>query len=151
MREVQEGDPKYLAPEVLRGSQNISAAADIFSLGMSILELATDLDLPRGGEPWHRLREGEIPADLIAELSSELIHIIRQMIDGDHLRRARVHELLEMTRIKREIARQKRHALMDKIVWRRRQWMTYISELIWNFWCFLTLPCRRVWRYLVGR
>uniref|UniRef100_A0A915DBR9 non-specific serine/threonine protein kinase n=1 Tax=Ditylenchus dipsaci TaxID=166011 RepID=A0A915DBR9_9BILA len=50
-----EGDSKYLAKEVLNDKP--TKAADIFSLGMTILELATDLDLPNNGVFWHELRE----------------------------------------------------------------------------------------------
>ncbi len=96
MKEVQEGDPKYLAPEVLHGSNNITCAADVFSLGMTILELATDLDLPRGGDAWHQLRHGQIPTHLTSSLSDDLIKIIMKMIEPDHVRRACVNELLDM-------------------------------------------------------
>jgi len=59
LSEAQEGDPKYLAPELMSGQ--FTKAADIFSLGITILELASDLDLPRGDEGWHQLRHGEFP------------------------------------------------------------------------------------------
>ena len=32
-------------------------ACDVFSLGVTLLELATDLDLPQGGPLWHKLRD----------------------------------------------------------------------------------------------
>lgn len=35
------------------------------SLGMTILELASDLDLPRGGEGWHMLRSGQLPEEFL--------------------------------------------------------------------------------------
>lgn len=35
--------------------------ADLFSLGMTILELATDLDLPKQGDAWQMLRQGTLP------------------------------------------------------------------------------------------
>ena len=54
-----EGDSKYLAPEVLSG--RFSKAADIFSLGVTLLELACDLDLPANGQLWHQLRSGSLP------------------------------------------------------------------------------------------
>ena len=38
-----------------------SKAADIFSLGISLLEVACDLDLPRGGDAWQQLRHQQIP------------------------------------------------------------------------------------------
>ena len=49
-----EGDPKYLAPEVLQGK--FTKACDVFSLGVTMLELACNLDLPRGGQLWHNIR-----------------------------------------------------------------------------------------------
>ena len=33
----------------------------ICSLGITLLELASDLDLPRGGDTWHHLRNGQLP------------------------------------------------------------------------------------------
>jgi membrane-associated tyrosine/threonine-specific cdc2-inhibitory kinase len=43
-----EGDPRYLANEVLQ-DRKYTKATDIFALGVTILELATDLDLPKHG------------------------------------------------------------------------------------------------------
>lgn len=50
-----EGDSRYLAQEVL--NDRPTKASDIFSLGMTILELATDLDLPSNGAYWHQIRQ----------------------------------------------------------------------------------------------
>ena len=58
-REATEGDACYIADEILKG--RFSSAADIFSLGISLLELACDLELPTGGESWHMLRRGCLP------------------------------------------------------------------------------------------
>jgi membrane-associated tyrosine/threonine-specific cdc2-inhibitory kinase len=54
-----EGDPKYLAPELMTG--HFTKAADIFSVGITMLELASDLDLPSRGPLWHELRNGIFP------------------------------------------------------------------------------------------
>jgi membrane-associated tyrosine/threonine-specific cdc2-inhibitory kinase len=48
-----------MAPELLQGK--FSKAADVFSLGISIMELACDLDLPKGGDGWHQLRNRQMP------------------------------------------------------------------------------------------
>ena len=61
--EAQEGDPKYLAPELMAGK--FGAPADVFSLGITLLELASDLDLPRGGDLWHALRSGCLPEEFL--------------------------------------------------------------------------------------
>ena len=39
--------------------------ADVFSLGVTMLELASDLDLPRGGQLWHQLRSGHLPDEFL--------------------------------------------------------------------------------------
>lgn len=56
---LSEGDSKYLATEVLEGVY--TKACDIFSLGITVLELATDLVLPPNGALWHELRSGVFP------------------------------------------------------------------------------------------
>lgn len=56
---LSEGDSKYLATEVLEGVY--TKACDIFSLGITVLELATDLVLPPNGALWHELRNGIFP------------------------------------------------------------------------------------------
>lgn len=57
---ISEGDSKYLATEVLEGIYTPSC--DVFSLGVTLLELATDLVLPPNGVLWHELRNGVFPA-----------------------------------------------------------------------------------------
>lgn len=51
---VSDGDGKYVASEVLQ--KVYTKSCDIFSLGISMLELATDLVLPTSGPLWHQLR-----------------------------------------------------------------------------------------------
>jgi mitosis inhibitor protein kinase SWE1 len=59
-----EGDSIYMAPELLNYSSNIfdkiSTKADIFSLGASLLELASGLNLPKNGLIWHKLRQNDL-------------------------------------------------------------------------------------------
>lgn len=54
-----EGDCRYIAPETLHSV--FTKAADIFSLGITILELASKLELPKNGYLWHTLRSGMLP------------------------------------------------------------------------------------------
>lgn len=54
-----EGDCVYLAKEILQ-SQNmnqITTKADIFSLGLSLLEIIYKIELPPHGQLWNKLRE----------------------------------------------------------------------------------------------
>lgn len=53
-----EGDREYIGPEVLSG--RFDKPADIFSLGMILLEIAGNIVLPDNGMSWQRLRAGDM-------------------------------------------------------------------------------------------
>ncbi|XP_054162630.1 membrane-associated tyrosine- and threonine-specific cdc2-inhibitory kinase-like isoform X2 [Oppia nitens] len=109
--EATEGDPKYLAKELMSG--HFTKAADIFSLGVSILEIACDLDLPSGGEVWHQLRDGKIPDILLSGISTDLREIIKDMMNPDYRLRPSVDQLLNHPFIRR-IERSRRWKLRAK-------------------------------------
>ena len=58
----QCGDSVYMAPELLKShlslKQRLTQKADIFSLGASMLEIASSMNLPQNGELWQKLRDG---------------------------------------------------------------------------------------------
>lgn len=110
--EAQEGDPKYLAPELLQGQ--FGKHADVFSLGITILELASDLELPRNGDSWHDLREGRIPWQLTAGISPALQQIIKDMMAPDFRNRPSLAGLLETPVIQRTIAWQRCTRLVQR-------------------------------------
>lgn len=56
---VSEGDSRYVAPELMDG--NFCKASDVFSLGITMLELASYLELPQNGDAWQELRNGIFP------------------------------------------------------------------------------------------
>lgn len=72
-----EGDKYYMAPEVLEG--NYSKAADIFSLGLIILELAADIELPSNGDSWQNLRHGDFSELSLDDTSDMLNQLIKEM------------------------------------------------------------------------
>ena len=53
-----EGDREYIAPESLNGQ--FDKPADIFSLGLIVMEIAGNFFLPDNGEAWQRLRSGDL-------------------------------------------------------------------------------------------
>ncbi|KAB5554998.1 hypothetical protein GE09DRAFT_147067 [Coniochaeta sp. 2T2.1] len=53
-----EGDRIYIAPEILHGGYD--KPADIFSLGMMMIEAAANIVLPDNGEVWRHLRDGNL-------------------------------------------------------------------------------------------
>ncbi|KRX66788.1 Membrane-associated tyrosine- and threonine-specific cdc2-inhibitory kinase wee-1.3 [Trichinella sp. T9] len=95
---AMEGDSKYLAVEALQGI--IGPFNDIFSLGITILELASDLDVPKNGDVWHYLRSGQLPEGLLRRVSPELREVIRSMMHPEHDKRPTAAELLEIPAVK---------------------------------------------------
>ncbi|XP_073345932.1 membrane-associated tyrosine- and threonine-specific cdc2-inhibitory kinase [Pagrus major] len=92
--DVQEGDPRYMAPELLRGEYG--PAADVFSLGVTILELACNIEVPNGGEGWQQLRQGCPPSEFTSDLSTELQTVLRMMLAPEPSQRPTVSELLAL-------------------------------------------------------
>lgn len=55
----REGDREYIAPEVL-SCQQYDKPADVFSLGLMMLEIAANIVLPDNGVHWQKLRSGDL-------------------------------------------------------------------------------------------
>uniref|UniRef100_A0A8C6S9F8 non-specific serine/threonine protein kinase n=1 Tax=Neogobius melanostomus TaxID=47308 RepID=A0A8C6S9F8_9GOBI len=103
--DIQEGDPRYMAPELLCGEYG--PAADVFSLGVSILELACNIEVPNGGEGWQQLRQGCLPTEFTNGLSPEFQTVLEMMLDPEPSKRPTVSELLSLSSVKKR--RWKRH------------------------------------------
>lgn len=54
-----EGDRNYIAPELIN-DKIYTPFADIFSVGLIILEMAANIILPDNGTPWRKLRLGDL-------------------------------------------------------------------------------------------
>lgn len=87
-----EGDKYYMAPETLEGCYE--APADIFSLGLLILELAADIELPSQGLSWQNLRHGNFSDLNFEEISDDLHSLITNMTDPDPHKRPNIDEIL---------------------------------------------------------
>lgn len=59
---IRAGDDKYRAPEVNEDAFQPDPKNDIFSLGMTLLEMAGDFYLPNGGAQWMKLRRNNFPS-----------------------------------------------------------------------------------------
>ena len=59
---VDEGDARYLPLELLNDDFSALDRADVFSLGVSLYELATAVPLPSSGEDYRALRRGVVDA-----------------------------------------------------------------------------------------
>ncbi|KAM9311599.1 membrane-associated tyrosine- and threonine-specific cdc2-inhibitory kinase-like [Gastrophryne carolinensis] len=98
-RDAQEGDPRYMAPELLNGV--FTKAADVLSLGMTLLEVACNMELPKGGDGWQQLRQGHLPTEFTSELPPDFLKVLGAMLEPDCRCQATVDWLLSLPAIRR--------------------------------------------------
>ena len=77
-----------MAPELLKTdipiAKRLTQKCDIFSLGASLLELASSMNLPNNGPLWQKLREGnQIQFSPSAKRSQYLESLISRMMAPD--------------------------------------------------------------------
>ena len=88
---VEEGDQRYMAKELLDHCDDLSKA-DIFSLGLTVYSLLSGVELPRDGPLWHDLRSGRVPEPL--ECLQDVV--VGSMMEPDYQKRPSATELLRM-------------------------------------------------------
>lgn len=100
-----EGDSRYIAPELMQSQ--FTKAADVFSFGITALELVCNLALPNNGPLWVQLRNGELPACLDAA-SADMQQLIRAAMRPEFRERPGVDELLGAGQVQRVLRRRRR-------------------------------------------
>ncbi|MPC33116.1 membrane-associated tyrosine- and threonine-specific cdc2-inhibitory kinase-like [Portunus trituberculatus] len=141
--EAVEGDPKYLAPELM--NLEFGPPADLFSLGMTILELATDLDLPKHGDAWQKLRQGELPP-AAKGVSKELQKLLLGLLHPDPKKRLTADLALSLPAIKRVLIRKGIKDALRKSVMRVKTMMTQTWFFIVFCLFFLVKPITYLWK-----
>ena len=133
LSDAMDGDSKYLAPEVME--EKFTKAADIFSLGITILELACSLELPNNGALWHRLRNNELPVEFTQGLSDDLILLIKNLMNSNPHLRPTVDDILSWPCVK-------------QAEWNRRS--KKILAIISKPFHFICLVFSMFWLFLMG-
>jgi len=83
----QEGDARYMPPELLTSATR-HASSDIFSLGLTLYEIAVDepIEMPSEGPRWHQLRTLQQPK-VPAFRGVELERLLQSMTNPDETKR----------------------------------------------------------------
>lgn len=105
-------------------------SVDIFSLGIAILELSSNLELPSNGPLWQSLRSGSLPSELLCRLSQELQDVIRWMMNPLPDCRPSVDTLLRLPRLAALYQERKRWRVI-------RGLRSYMHRKLCNLKCFL--------------
>lgn len=90
-----EGDARYMSPELLSSGAR-QPSSDIFSLGLTIYEIAADIqtEMPSEGPEWHFLRSLHGPI-LPKERGQELLKLVQEMTDPRESRRPTADDILK--------------------------------------------------------
>ena len=116
LNDIKEGDSKYISKELLNTPiKNINNKTDIFSLGLTFLEIIAKIELPSNGNLWRKIRDigGDIINDKIFKNSNinnyeEFEALIKKMISPVNERPS----LLELIKETNEL--NKRYELLMK-------------------------------------
>jgi len=95
LSEIEDGDPKYIAREILHENHDNLQKADIFSLGASIYEIFMQRDLPPNGEEWTNIRDGKLDANTLSKISTNMRELLEIMMHPDPTQRPSAKDLLE--------------------------------------------------------
>jgi len=96
----QEGDTRYLPPELLTSSTR-QTSSDIFSLGLTLFEIATDeqIEMPSEGSRWHQLRSS-IEPKLPTCRGEDLQRLLQSMTEPDVEKRPTADIILNNEKVK---------------------------------------------------
>ncbi|CAO3576846.1 unnamed protein product [Absidia cylindrospora] len=96
-----EGDRHYMAPDLLR--EEYDTPADVFSLGLIIFEMMTQVQLPSTGDSWEMLRLGDFSnyKQRLGDVPLEIRRVMLMMLKSSSDDRATMDDILALPHLQR--------------------------------------------------
>ncbi|CAH1976967.1 unnamed protein product [Acanthoscelides obtectus] len=104
--QVEEGDCRYLPAEILQDDYTQLPKADVFALGVTVIECLGGGPLPKNGEAWHALRRGEVPP-LKQKVNRDMVELVKQMIHPERAKRPSPAQILQNRALSPDIGKSK--------------------------------------------
>jgi membrane-associated tyrosine/threonine-specific cdc2-inhibitory kinase len=110
----QEGDTVYMPPELLSSSVK-QPSGDIFSLGLTLYELASSIgwEMPVEGPRWHEVRGGSHVPELPSSRHCDLARLVQATISSDQAKRPSADDILTGLELVKEAGSRRDEFLRD--------------------------------------